>query len=562
MSRTKKVLMVQPESAGGNFEFALILRQGLLLLAAALKYWNESGKAEFLYEPWIWYEERNGLLNPAEDLKGFDIVMITALINEAPRAYQIAREAKECHPGIVTIGGGPHMSPLYGEAFREGGFDVIVEREGEDIIGPLCDVFMMHDPSTRRQYLEKVRGIYVEEDGRVKHIERLIKTIPADSVELPDYESILGLSKGTPVLGASLETVRGCTEKCTYCQVIQQFLGYRTVRPAIQLKRIEQIQRLVAGGLVHSSKGQSSTFLTDDLHIPPLDARKFRDFRLARLKEWKGRTEGINFTAQVRAEVAQDPEIMEAMLEARIRMLYIGVESKNDKNLKFVHKEQTADQVERDLVELRKRGFSLVGMTIIGLPDDTEDKIMEMADWITGLTDFQTMNWLTPLPATCNWTGLQPLDARGNILPTDEAGNVPGEYGLRPYQFYTGEQLVHYDERWTMAQSYSLGRRYYAKLRPVDDYYRRIFQASVRLNAGKWAEEVAAHFQGIISPDLVERMKQRLRTPTAERLSELWVQVAEATNTLYDTRVVKALRTLQTYQKLFMYTQLPRAETV
>ena len=26
-----------------------------------------------------------------------------------------------------------------------------------------------------------------------------------------------------------MESIRGCTEKCTYCQVIQQFLGYRLV---------------------------------------------------------------------------------------------------------------------------------------------------------------------------------------------------------------------------------------------------------------------------------------------------------------------------------------------
>jgi hypothetical protein len=106
-------------------------------------------------------------------------------------------------------------------------------------------------------------------------------------------------------------------------------------------------------------------------------------------------------------------------------------------------------------------------MTIIGLPYDTEDSIMQMADWITQISKYQTANLLTPLPATSNWDTMIPLNEHGEVLQEGE---------MRPYHLYTGRQLVHYDERWTMEESRELFDRYNARLSPVDDLYGRIFR--------------------------------------------------------------------------------------
>ena len=95
MSRTKRVVLLQPASAGGNFEYVAIPRQGMLFLSSALAQWE----GPYQYEREIWFEDRSGLLDPDKDLDGVDILMVTALINEAPRAYQVARLAKEYHPG-------------------------------------------------------------------------------------------------------------------------------------------------------------------------------------------------------------------------------------------------------------------------------------------------------------------------------------------------------------------------------------------------------------------------------------------------------------------------------
>ena len=463
MSKNKRVVLLQPASAGGNFEYIAIPRQGMLFLSGALAQWE----GPFLYEREIWFEDRCGILDPDKDLDGVDILMVTALINEAPRGYQIARLARQHHPELVIIGGGPQMGPLVEEAFHYGAFDVIVQREGEDIIGQLCDILLTHKGNKRDVYLDKVPGISYQRDGHTVQTRRSGLVSP-DFVELPDFRSIKDLSPSNPMAGGVIETVRGCTEKCTYCQVIQQFLGYRLVSRETEIKRLNQLEDMAADGLIHTSRnGKFQVFISDDLHPPPLRAVKYRNERLARLQDWKDHTKNMYLICQARAEVGQDPELATAMADANIKMIYAGVESDNAENLKLVKKRQDPGQVHTDLVTLNGMGFSMVAMTIIGLPYDTEESIMELADWVTGISKYQTVNLLTPLPATSNWDSLTPLDENGGILAEGE---------MRPYHLYTGRQLVHYDERWTMEESRDLFDRYSAKLTPVDDLYQRIFR--------------------------------------------------------------------------------------
>ena len=463
MSRIKRVMLLQPASAGGNFEYVAIPRQGMLYLSAALEQW----KGPFVYEREIWFEDRSGLMDLNKDLDGVDILMLTALINEAPRAYQVARLAKEYYPNIITIGGGPQMGPLPEEAFDYGHFDVIVQREGEDIIGQLCDVLLERRSGDRNQYLANIPGISYKEEGQVVQTRR-IGLVEPDFVELPDFRSIRDLTPENPMAGAVVETIRGCTEKCTYCQVIQQFLGYRLVSRETEYKRLAQLQELAADGLIHTSRnGSFQVFVSDDLHTPPLRAVKFRNERLERLHGWRGHTDNMNLIIQARAEIGQDPELAHALQEANVKMLYLGVESDNAENLKAVNKRQEPGQMHQDLAYINELGFTVVAMTIIGLPYDTEDSIMALANWVTTVSRYQTANFLTPLPATSNWTDLKPLNEHGELLQEGE---------MRPYQLYTGRQFVHYDERWSMQESREIFDKYTSRLQEVDDVYRRVFR--------------------------------------------------------------------------------------
>lgn len=508
MSKTKRVVLVAPKSTGGNFEYVAIPRQGLLYLSGALKQW----RGEYFYEREVWYEDRNGKVNAAKQLDGVDALLITALINEAPRAYAIAHTAREHFPELPIVGGGPHMSPLCHEALEVGGFDVIVQREGEDVIGLLCDVLITYRGEDRIREMRKIPGIAFMDNGELVQTARRGLVQP-NFVELPDFDSMVDLTPRNPLAAGVIETTRGCVENCSYCQVIQQFLGYRMVPRETELRRLAQLEELASRGQIYTNRsGKFSVFISDDLHAPPLRATKFRNERMERLRGWwQGPTDNMWMIAQVRAEVGSDPELAQGMMDANIKMLYVGVESSNAKNLEAVRKRQEPGQVHRDLDVVNEMGFVVTAMTIIGLPFDTEESIMEMADWARGISRYQTANLLTPLPATSNWDTLTPLDEDGSIL-------APGK--MRPYHLYTGRQLVHADERWSMQESRELFDLYTSKLRSVDTMYERIFRLfkdhGRRLSA--MAQEKVASTWGDVKQTLDGAKRGRTVIPLREEI--------------------------------------------
>jgi radical SAM superfamily enzyme YgiQ (UPF0313 family) len=531
-SKIKRVTLLQPESAGGNFEYIAIPRQGLLFLSGALKQWE----GPFLYDREVWFESRSGQIDPDKDLEGVDILMVSALINEAPRGYEVARLAKEAHPDLITIGGGPQMSPLPREAMELGKFDVIVNREGEDIVAQLCDVMLTLRGSERDKALSNIPGISYISDGQLVQTLRRGLVSP-DFVELPDFHAIRDLNPMNPMAGGVLETVRGCTEKCTYCQVIQQFLGYRMVNRETEIKRLHQLQELAADGLIHSRNGRFAVFVSDDLHPPPLRATKYRNERLERIKAWKGHSDGMALVCQARAEVGQDPELAHALREIGMGMLYLGVESDNVANLEAVRKRQEPGQMFKDLETLNSMGFSVVAMTIIGLPFDTEESIMDMAEWVTQISRYQTANLLTPLPATSNWTDLTPLDENGNIL---------AEGAVRPYHLYTGEQLVHLDERWTLQESQALFQRYYAKLNPVDRFYGRIFSMMQNYKGFAGQREFSPSISARISElkEALNRLSESTRKEIGDAIAIRVNDVGGALSSLSDQAMAELQQTI------------------
>ena len=472
MAKTKRVVLLQPRSTGGNFEYVAIPRQGMLFLSRALELWSNRDDAPFRYEREIWFEDRSGKLDPDADLDGADILLVTALINETPRAYEVVRQAKLYHPNLIVLGGGPQLGPLPEEAISHTGMDLVVQREAEDVIGVLCDLFMSKQGADLTAELHKLDGIAFMDAGHL--VQRPFRRmIPSDYIELPDYASIRDLTPANPMAAGVLETSRGCTESCTYCEVIEQFVGYRMVRPETEWKRLNQLQQMAADGLIYRwPDGNVRVFISDDLHSPPRRAVKFRNDRLQRALGWHGITDGMRFISQNRAELGSDPELADAFLKAGIEMLYVGVESSSAENLKAIRKRQEPDQMHRDLESLNTMGFAVVAMTIIGLPFDTEESIMQLAEWVRGVSRYQTANLLTPLPATINW----PDGAGGGLTLLDRDGSVLAEGKLPPYDLFTGRQFVHLDKRWTMQESRELYKRYTDRLKPIDRLYEAIFR--------------------------------------------------------------------------------------
>lgn len=522
-STEKNVVLVQPPSEGENFEYVAIPRQGLPFLSGALAEHN----GPFRYNRKIWLEDRAGKIDPNQGhFDGVNVLMLSCLVNETPRAFEIARLAKEYNPNIKIIAGGPQMGALPQETFEHAPIDVIVPKEGDDLIGDLTDITLTFEGSELYTEFRKLGGVAFMEDGHLVQVPRQAprgRLVDPNFVRYPDFTSIVGLSNKDPMTAGVVETVRGCVEKCVYCQVKTFFRGYRLTTWETELDRFFQVRNMASQGLiVKLPDGRIPIFISDDLHVPPLRAIGYRDRRLEKSRRLaKAFLErGIDpqkeffLISQNRAELGQDPEIMDALWNIGMRMFYIGVENSNEENLKLVRKRQDPTQMGRDLARLNEKGFIVVAMTMIGLPFDTEESIKEMAQWVKSVSRFQTANLLTPLPETSNWP------VKGDYSPTEatvdeegvrheplrllnEAGELLNSTGilrpggeLPPYQWYTGGRFLHQDlvegRGWTMAKSMEIFRRYTADLKRIGEFYRKTHERAQRL-AQQTGEAVPHH---------------------------------------------------------------------
>ena len=512
----KRVLFVQPRTThrgGINFELVSILRLGLPVLAGALRdYESPDGP---LFEPLIWLEDRSGPLS-LQVVEAFkpDAICTTGLVNEIPRAYELSRRLREAFPEVPQLGGGPHMSAIPGEALFFGSFDVIGHNQATRYIGALLDVMTTFKGHDRANALRRIPGLSFTEQGRMGTTPYAIlaKETPASPTPLPNYEAIYGLSRESPLPAISMQLSDSCPYRCTFCRVWTHNGKFVQFKSSTQRERLEQARDLQDKGLViRDRSGKTAMFIVDDLaawglplpqNLPPgMAMPEFEELRAQRLSEYRAWKE-MDFLddfytiAQVRAAHGDDFEMMEAMTEgARTKACYVGVESNDDEFLKAMNKQQRVADIERQLASMKSMGIDVIGMGIIGLPQDTEQRVLSQARWFREHTKLSTVNYITPLWGTADAKYTQfrllsedgrvipMLDLHGRVidtaLPADELAKakVLRAAELPPYHRFTGRWACFKDlneeRNWSPEFTNQLVEEYYGIVRSPDILYRR-----------------------------------------------------------------------------------------
>lgn len=532
---TKRVLLVQPRTThhgGINFELVSILRLGLPILAGALRDYNGTLGSRYNYETAIWLEDRVGPLDMryARDFKP-DAILITGLVNEIPRAYNLSHLLREEFPGVPQVGGGPHMSAIPGEALHFGCFDAIGHGQGTRYIGALLDSVIRFEGEDRKKALDKLPFISRMEQGRLTGKGSLLPMgLEAAPSPLPDYDSIVGLTKESPLPAGTIQLSDSCPYRCTFCRVWTHNGDFVQLEGSTQEARWKQLNQLAERGLLYKSRrdGKTLVFIVDDLaawglatedNLPPgWTMEKFRAVRQARLEEYRA-LESLDFmdrfgtVAQIRIAHGDDNEMIDAMVRgARNKMSYAGIEATDDMSLKVMNKRQSAADFERQVLNLRNHGVRVTGMGIIGLPHQTEKVIMEQAQWFDRNTDYATVNYITHLWGTTDANGSQWglfANKAGDIMPMvgmdgrviQVSGGkplIPGAKVLRPAELppyeelFTGRWATFRDpdtqRNWGPRESHAIVERYYGAIKPVDRLYELAAKAAklVEKVGGEW----------------------------------------------------------------------------
>jgi radical SAM superfamily enzyme YgiQ (UPF0313 family) len=313
-----------------------------------------------------------------------DLIGITAFTSQATRAYQLATRFRE--QGITVVMGGIHASMCPQEALSY--CDAIVTGEAEQAWPQLLEDF---------------------ERGAVK---RLYEggLVPEATIPIARHD----LTKGRYHFG-SVQTVRGCPLRCTFCSVTAFNGGKFRHRP---------LETVIAE--LHQIPEKLVLFVDDNLIGTRRDHIDYSKALFRRMIEEKIEKKWI---CQATINFADDDELLTLARQAGCVSVFIGFEATTEEGLVAVHKKfniQNGRDFRASVRNIQKHGIVVVGSFIMGIDTDKPGIGLVLDDAARRYgVDMANVLMLTPLPGTELW---REMLAAGRIA----ADNFPEDW-----QYYT-----------------------------------------------------------------------------------------------------------------------------
>jgi radical SAM superfamily enzyme YgiQ (UPF0313 family) len=346
----------------------------------------------------------NDIVEPIDLTADFDLIGITALTAQAPRAYQIADAFRS--RGKKVILGGVHPSLMVDEASQHADSVVIGEIENlwEEILID-CEK-------------DQLKNIYKSEAFPDLH--RLV--IPKwDNINLNIYRRSTGPKKMPRM---PIYTTRGCVFNCKYCSV-SKFFG-RSYR----FKPIENVLKEI------DATGSDSYFFVDDNIICNADYSEELFKALS--------NKNIRWYSQASTTILQNPHLIESAAKAGCKNLFFGIESIDKENLKSVKKGFNNPESYSELLQrLDKAGIRPWISLIFGLDQDNYHQLKKTINFFNKTNIGHVVLWiLTPLPGTELYSEMM---HDGRIFDTDWSKYDLNHVVYTPIHF-TPKEL--YDQFW------------------------------------------------------------------------------------------------------------------
>jgi anaerobic magnesium-protoporphyrin IX monomethyl ester cyclase len=304
-----------------------------------------------------------------------DLVGITCMTVEYPRAVELARRIKLDRSDVPVVVGGAHVNAVGRQALEEGeGFDFACVGEGEHLMCELADALGSGTDPAAIPGLVSRRG-----DDLVDAVPRL----PPEDYDLLPFPA---WDLFRPVKTLPLITHRGCPFRCVFCSHNSGFKPrYRT--PANVLDEVEHILERYRPTRIRI---EDETF---GLHMGRTKA-------ILEAIISRGIHHRLQFSAQTRVDRI-DEEFIRLLKTANFETLELGVETGNPEMLEKVKKGITLDQVEYAVALAKANGLKVWCKFILGHPDETHATIRDTIDFIAKINPHQlSVSIMTPFPGT------------------------------------------------------------------------------------------------------------------------------------------------------------------
>jgi radical SAM superfamily enzyme YgiQ (UPF0313 family) len=383
------------------------------------------------------------------DVLEADLVGISTTTSTAPEAYRIA-DLCRAHGKPVLIGG-VHATFRPAEALEHA--DCCIVGEAESVIGEVVEQMLA---GTQPQGVPS--ACFRLPDLSVRSAE-LCRVADLDSLPFPDLSLVQGWHPGTIT---PMMTSRGCPFDCTFCAVAPMF-GRRYRFRSTDLV-LEELRRREAG----------TVFFYDDNFAA--DRRRTKEIlegmmRLPRPVRWM---------AQVRADVAEDRELVSLMKASRCDRLFIGYESISPETLQSYNKHLDPEQVLESVRVLHEHNIKVHGMFVLGADADDESSIRRTVRFaLQHALDSVQFLILTPLPGTRQF---ELLERAKRIF-------------VRDWSLYDGHHVVYQPLKMTAAalqqEASKAHRRFYSAWQCAKSFARLRFSEGILKAYGRAVTHLA-----------------------------------------------------------------------
>jgi len=390
----KKVLLIKPSGRHGlSFAFDII-PTGFEYIAAYIE--NDVDEVNIIDLEMEPKPIQQTIEKYLDELRP-DLVGISMSATEHSEGLEIAQLAK--NHDIVTVLGGYHPTEIPDELLSHSQVDFVIRGEGERT---MQDLISKGDASN-------IDGISYKEDNVIVHnsdrefIEDLDSLpFPARHLRRYKYHTTLMPDRGHDVLTTS----RGCWGRCSFCcepSMSGSLQRYRS--PENVINEILEIVKF------HDEKPISIEVTDPHFMGKPKLVEQLCDLLIPYDFD-------IRFGVKVRPDsVAKHPEIVRKMIAAGIDGFEMGIESPIMRDIKSTSKGLKTDVHVKAVNNIKKWGGSAGGTLVIGLPDQTEEEILQFPLYAKkiGLTS-SAFGIATPYPGTKFY---EELDSQGLIFETD-----------------------------------------------------------------------------------------------------------------------------------------------
>jgi len=326
------ILLVYPEYPETFWSFKHALRfiskkasfppLGLLTVAAMLpRSWNQK------------LVDMNVSSLTDESLAWADYVLVSAMDVQRKSAVEVVKRCKE--RGVAVVAGGPLFTTGH-EVFPD--VDHFVLGEAEESLPPFLED--LKRGSLRRVYRSRTWP----------SLERT--PIPRWDLIDPDKYAVM-----------NIQYSRGCPYDCDFCDIV--VLNGRRPRTKSTAQVISELESLYRNGW------RGGVFFVDDNFIG--NRKKLKKEILPGLIEWMERKKyPYYFLTEASINISDDRELMEMMVDAGFRRVFVGIETPDDNSLAECNKFLNRG---RDLIacikKIQEHGLEVQGGFIVGFDSDT-----------------------------------------------------------------------------------------------------------------------------------------------------------------------------------------------